>query len=482
MDTAGEIYETRRLHGHNEPPMERDDISAMLERDWDELFAMPASDVAAFQLAAARRRFEEMRPRLRALDAQASGAGVTKLDRIEDVVPLLFLDAVYKSYPLALVEKGRFDLLTQWLQAYTTIDLSAVDVSSAVSIDTWLDTLADQTPLRVIHTTGTNGKLSYFPRSSLEIELWSESFVKMLEGFGGESGFRLGKRGERVPVIVPIPRHAKYIGQRNLDYLQTHVAPSPDQLYVLNNGTLSADLLSLAGRIRIAQAKGDVSQVKLTEPMRLAMRNYLEELERRPAEQGEFFRRVVDELGGQRVFISSAGNILLQAAQAGAARGLGRVFSPESAGITGPGGKEPLPADWLDQITHFTGLSTWRMVYGMSELVGLMPGCSYGHYHIPPYYIPFLLDPESGALLPRTGTVTGRFAFLDLLPQTNWGGVVSGDKVTLTFDEPCPCGRSGAYVHNDITRYSAAVTGEDKITCAATVDNTDLALQQLLGL
>jgi len=118
----------------------------------------------------------------------------------------------------------------------------------------------------------------------------------------------------------------------------------------------------------------------------------------------------------------------------------------------------------------------------MSEMVGVCPMCDAGYYHIPPFYVPFLLDPESGAPLPREGTVTGRFAFFDLLAQTNWGGIISGDKVTLDWDAHCSCGRKGPRVHANIERYSAEVTGEDKVTCAATVDNTDAALKQLLGL
>jgi hypothetical protein len=114
--------------------------------------------------------------------------------------------------------------------------------------------------------------------------------------------------------------------------------------------------------------------------------------------------------------------------------------------------------------------------------VGVMPMGDDGWYHVPPYYIPFLLDPETGALLPREGVVTGRFAFHDLLAQTNWGGVITGDKVTIDWDGISPSGRKGPRIRADIERYSAAVTGEDKVTCAATVDNTDKALQALLAI
>ena len=71
---------------------------------------------------------------------------------------------------------------------------------------------------------------------------------------------------------------------------------------------------------------------------------------------------------------------------------------------------------------------------------------------------------------------------MDLLPSSYWGGIVTGDQVTLEWDRVCPCGRKGVHAHDSISRYSEAVTGDDKITCAATIDNTDAALQQLLML
>ena len=45
----------------------------------------------------------------------------------------------------------------------------------------------------------------------------------------------------------------------------------------------------------------------------------------------------------------------------------------------------------------------------------------------------------------------------------------------------CPCGRKGGFMHDKISRYNTNVTGDDKITCSATVDNTDAALQSLLA-
>jgi hypothetical protein len=59
-------------------------------------------------------------------------------------------------------------------------------------------------------------------------------------------------------------------------------------------------------------------------------------------------------------------------------------------------------------------------------------------------------------------------AFYDLLAETYWGGFISGDRVTITFDEECACGFRSPRVHQGITRFADLPGGDDKITCAGT--------------
>jgi hypothetical protein len=59
-------------------------------------------------------------------------------------------------------------------------------------------------------------------------------------------------------------------------------------------------------------------------------------------------------------------------------------------------------------------------------------------------------------------------AFYDLLAETYWGGFISGDRVTITFDGECACGFSSPRVHPEITRFADLAGGDDKITCAGT--------------
>ena len=57
-----------------------------------------------------------------------------------------------------------------------------------------------------------------------------------------------------------------------------------------------------------------------------------------------------------------------------------------------------------------------------------------------------------------------------------------GDRVTIEWDTQCACGRKGAFIHDDVVRYSEIITGEDKLTCATTIDNTDSALKLLIDI
>jgi hypothetical protein len=105
--------------------------------------------------------------------------------------------------------------------------------------------------------------------------------------------------------------------------------------------------------------------------------------------------------------------------------------------------------------------------------------CERDHYHIAPWIIPFVLEPDTSAILPRTGTVTGRFAFYDLLPDTHWGGFISGDEVTMSWDRDCGCGREGPYIQGGIARFSDQRGGDDKISCAASAEAHEEAMDFL---
>jgi hypothetical protein len=123
-----------------------------------------------------------------------------------------------------------------------------------------------------------------------------------------------------------------------------------------------------------------------------------------------------------------------------------------------------------------------RASYGMTEMVGLMQECREHKYHPWPHQIIYLLDSQSGRLLPREGVQRGRFGYIDLAAETHWGGGLSGDAVTVHWGrQACACGRKGPFVES-IERLSEQQGGDDKISCAGAQTAHDAALEFLTRL
>jgi phenylacetate-coenzyme A ligase PaaK-like adenylate-forming protein len=129
-----------------------------------------------------------------------------------------------------------------------------------------------------------------------------------------------------------------------------------------------------------------------------------------------------------------------------------------------------------------TASSTFRgehaYFYGFSEQTGLSVRCEQGRLHLPPWSIPLILDPDTSELLPRDGVHVGRAAFFDLAMNGAWGGLITGDKVEIDW-RPCSCGRTTPHLAEEITRFSVEQGGTDKITCTATPEAHDAALDFL---
>jgi hypothetical protein len=156
-------------------------------------------------------------------------------------------------------------------------------------------------------------------------------------------------------------------------------------------------------------------------------------------------------------------------------RGIGDgEFHPQSIVNAGGGVKGvALPDDYKEQVTRFVGPVIRPGAYGMTELAQVMPRCEAGRYHRAPGLIWLILDREGERLLTEAdgpdGVVEGRFGFLDLLYEGRWGGLITGDKVTVDFKPRCPCGRHGPTLFDNISRF-AAVGEDDHIGCAGTID------------
>jgi hypothetical protein len=143
-------------------------------------------------------------------------------------------------------------------------------------------------------------------------------------------------------------------------------------------------------------------------------------------------------------------------------------FHPETI-ITGGGGTKgvAMPPDYQEQILAFFGIPRENVQsgYGMSELSSALSEVD-GRYRPAPWVIPLVLDDSGEKLVHQdSGTVEGRFGFFDVALEGRWGGVISGDRVTADFSTP-----NISVVSGSIERYSVLQGGDDRLTCAGTVD------------
>lgn len=445
----------------------------LLWMDRTTCMSLKAAEVAEVQLSAVRARFGALLDRLPVLRNLAAEQGVDSIETLNDAAPLLFKHSVYKSYPVSFIERGRFDRMTQWLQNLTTADLSPVRTEGITSIDEWLDALLRDAGVRIIHSTGTSGKLSFLPRGPVDraIQLRSTRLVHARDGESEPTGMNL------MPTVV--------IGHRIMfNGYGSGLEATLEELYngdesmilTLDPGRLSADVLSLGGRLAAAGNKGDLGRAQIPPSLLARLDEFREAQKSAPERRARFFDALFERLQGKRVIM--AGNWLMyhEMMEIGRERGAHGVFARDSLILSAGGTKgKTLPEGYREDIQAFLGVDRINEGYGMSEMTSLMPKCAAGNYHAMPWMLVYLLDPETGEPAPRHGTHTGRFGVIDLAFQERWGGVLSGDEVTMTFGT-CDCGRDGPFIADTIRRYSEIEGGDDKITCAGAPEAHDKAL------
>jgi hypothetical protein len=462
-----------------------DDVSRfVLEQSKNDLHSLPRGEVEEFQLAAVRDRFEGLLDHVAPLKALAEKNGIDEIKNLEGAAPLMFTHTVYKSYPMSFLEHNRFDRMTTWLDRLTTTDLSSLDASGTQSIDEWL-ALLEKGGLFTGHGTGTSGKLSFYPRSQrVEQVLKDKVDVTIgLETFGSTPGFAFGEGvGAALPIVYPSFGNGRYGAARTIRSMQAYMGTPAERMYYLYEGYSSADIASLTGRIRVAEQKGELGKLTLTPPQQEAVEEHKAMLANKERYFDTFFERIA-ELRGERIVMNVQPPFLYEMAERGLAKGLEGMFAQDSI-ITMAGGNKGtvMPEDWRQIIYRFLGLDKVNQGFGMSEAFGLCPDCSEGNHHIPVNQIPFLLDYETGAVLPRTGRQTGRLSLIDVLQKTCWGGFISGDEATIDWDGTCGCGFASAYiVRHSVQRYSDKFGLEDdKIMCSGAPQAQEAAIKTLL--
>jgi hypothetical protein len=276
------------------------------------------------------------------------------------------------------------------------------------------------------------------------------------------------------PDLTADPWHCFYLGFRGgrshagraAGWVIDNFAGSRDHFHALYDIDMSSDVMFTAARLRRAEARGEVVRLEVS-PQLKARQSEFEAIQKSSAQALDRMLEQLLSLKGRKVYLAGMTGPLVELARRGLEAGQRGIFG-SSCIVQCGGGKKggQLSENWEDMVLEFTGARRIGQYYGMTEVTMITSKCSEGHYHIPPWIVPYVLDADTGAALPRGGVQTGRAAFFDLVPQTYWGGMVTGDEVTADFG-PCPCGRTTVHIHGNVRRFSEITGADDKITCAA---------------
>lgn len=453
-----------------------------LGRSNTQIHSVPREEAEAVQLAGLNLRLAQRRDQIRMVDKLAEAQKIAHFSALEDAAPVLFTHDVYKSYPASLLARQRFDQLTKWLSRLTPHDISGFDARGCTSIDDWLVRLREETPLDVATSSGTSGTMSFFPKTRKDF-LTSVTLlrIQLTQDFGGDGG--PADLDEPYHVLTPFYRDGHSTVSRLPAYfLDVFCKGDSERLHTALPYKASADLMYLAARLREAQTKGDISRLDVPENL-LARREEWQKLQAEmPERQSSFIRKMVPQLAGERVLALGITGMFYEIAKNGLDAGARADFAPGSVVVGGGGGKGIVLPDNAEQvICEFFGVERLRDSYGMTEQNFYTNSCEHGRFHVPPWVVVLLLDPESGQPLPREGEQTGRAAFFDLSQDGAWGGIVTGDRITVAFT-PCACGRSTLHLAKTIQRFSEINGDDDKLTCAATPAAQEEALGFLTSL
>jgi hypothetical protein len=423
-------------------------------------YGTTVQDREGVQLAAAAEVAAMRAGQVRTLGQRMRAEDIGPVRSLQDIVPLLFSHTTYKSYPESFVRDGRWRHLNTWMSALATKPVE-VDVDDCADIDDWLarQHAADH---RVIASSGTSGKCSFLDASPLDDEIFARALPRA-------SAWTLG-----IPVAQDY--HGIFIGPREGTGRFVRAYRAAEVAFAASGqGTwLSQDPILVAEVNRMGELRQRIADgVAAPSEVRRAR----SEAESRQAEAEVQYRVLAKVVAG----LKDGGPVYIQG-------GWGRIYRivatcrqlgippgnfPAGSVVVGGGGLKgtSVPPDYEAQIAAFFAPARMANTYGMAECNAPWAQCPAGRFHCPPTTVPLILDKSGTELLNEPGrTVTGRYACLDLTVDGRWGGIISGDRVTAHLG-PCPCGLGNAPQISSVDRYIDLPEGDDKLSCAGTVES-----------
>jgi hypothetical protein len=423
-------------------------------------FDLPDAEVAPIQLEAARELFAERREQIPVLRRRAEDMGVDEIDVMDDVVPLLFAHTVYKSYPPSFVEKGRWDGMLQWLQTLSVRSTKDVDVHGVTDADDWIARL-EEAGHHILATSGTSGKMSFLNHAPMD---WERKLRHWRKALGWP--YLRAARDRPFYSLGPSAGPSSVIESARIG---AQLWAPPGDAHFLTDEPLRISEVAAGVVMRKRMAEGSATPGEITE--------FEAANQARGRRMTEAVRAMSDEILDRRhepMVLTGLWSQHLAIIQRAKERGIADGdFHPQSVVAAGGGVKGvSLPPDYRERVDRFYGEVVRTSGYGMTEMAQMMVRCEARRYHRAPGLVMLILDRMGERLLSAEdavdGRVEGRFAFLDLSFEGRWGGMISGDKVTVDFGR-CPCGRHGPTLLDSITRWSEPGV-DDHIGCAGTID------------
>jgi hypothetical protein len=416
------------------------------------------------QLEAVRERFADRRQQIRTLDKRARETGVADVRCLADVVPLLFAHTNYKSYPEAFIDSGQWQHMNVWLRTLSTYPTDGIDVAEVHDVDDWLGR-AHAAGHFLFASSGTTGKSSFLDQTATDREY---AVAACLHAFTFSSPENVPDHSRCVFTQMPSKGTHKMI---EVAAAQFERWAKPNELYrPLDEPLLAMDTMRPA-QLRRLLAAGRVKPAEIAA--------YEAEVAARQARRAAAFETWLDTFHAKRheplylgLMWGAAWNIVERLRARGVKDG---DFHPATLMSIGGGTKGArLPADYQQQITAFFGVTSDRITasYAMVEMSGFCAKIPRTEsYAVPPWIVPLVLDKAGERLLnpdAPAGTAEGRMAFFDVLADGRWGGIISGDKVRVEFGS----GLEGVRVPvvHEINRYADLDEGEDKLSCAGSID------------
>jgi hypothetical protein len=427
----------------------------------DDSFDHAPAELLPMQLEAANERLQSQITSIGLLANRAESADIKEINEPADLVPLLFAHTTYKTYAEGWLNEQRWDRMGKWLATVSSRGVDDLDTDGVASLDDWIKRL-ETVGHYLSCSSGTTGKPAMLSCTETDIELSAKINIEALLWATGLT------RGEDRKFLGLGPQFAApredAIKHAMVDAFSTRYEP-----YQFGGGepiTVGSmvDMITLRRKL----ADGTARPGEIAEFERIAAQ--------RGADMDTSAKKAIDAVIEARdlpLLATGMFATLYQIAEGIRTNGHGgEDFNPANAMMVAGGLKGAvLPPNYREYVLETFNVSEERLyhMYSMREINATFPLCHAGRYHISPWVIMLPLDDTGEHLLDTgDGETEARAAFFDASIDGRWGGVITGDRVSVSLGK-CECGHQGPTVGRDITRYSD-LPGGDKITCAGSID------------